>query len=182
MESEQLALEALRERLILNTVNLKILFHERVNLDLTGHIIKKNNRRILKNRRTGQSFIGKSSKQIFGENYLTSQLVKSRIKQKLFEPINTPVWCIFLFYFKNYYVKKQKKNEPPRVSSNVGDLSNLYQMPEDCLQEAGIIKDDSLIVSHDMSRKLPSQTGRDYLDIFVIDYFYEDPSRNTINN
>jgi Holliday junction resolvase RusA-like endonuclease len=33
------------------------------------------------------------------------------------------------------------------------DLSNLYQGPEDALVKAGILEDDSLIQSHDGSRK-----------------------------
>lgn len=39
-------------------------------------------------------------------------------------------------------------------SGNLPDLSNLYQMPEDLLQYAGVIEDDRLIAGHDGSRRV----------------------------
>lgn len=54
------------------------------------------------------------------------------------EPINEPVQVTFIFYIR----KKGKY-----------DLSNLYQGIEDALVKALILKDDSLIESHDGSRK-----------------------------
>ena len=56
------------------------------------------------------------------------------------------------------------------MSMKLGDLSNLIQMPEDALQKAGVIKDDALIVSYDGSRKLPSETGYDYLETIILDF------------
>lgn len=41
-----------------------------------------------------------------------------------------------------------------RKDKRTCDLSNLYEFPQDVLQSAGIIKNDSLIESHDGSRKL----------------------------
>ena len=41
-----------------------------------------------------------------------------------------------------------------RESGNLPDLSNLYQMPEDLLEQAGIIEDDNQIESHDGSRRI----------------------------
>jgi len=57
------------------------------------------------------------------------------------EPIDEPVEVNFQFYLKD-----KKKY----------DLSNLYQGIEDALVDAQILKDDSLIESHDGSRKHPS--------------------------
>ena len=54
------------------------------------------------------------------------------------EPIDYPVQATFIFYIK----KKGRY-----------DLSNLYQGIEDALVTAQILKDDSLIESHDGSRK-----------------------------
>lgn len=56
----------------------------------------------------------------------------------MWEPIAEPVAVRFLFFIKGH--KKY-------------DLSNLYQGPEDALVAAGILKDDTLIESHDGSRK-----------------------------
>lgn len=57
------------------------------------------------------------------------------------KPINEPVEVTFEFFLKD-----KKKY----------DLSNLYQGPEDALVKALILADDSLIESHDGSRKHPS--------------------------
>ncbi len=54
------------------------------------------------------------------------------------EPIDYPVWATFIFYI----ARKGKY-----------DLSNLYQGVEDALVKALILEDDSLIESHDGSRK-----------------------------
>ena len=54
------------------------------------------------------------------------------------EPIAEPVQVTFIFYIR----KKGKY-----------DLSNLYQGIEDALEKSQILEDDSLIESHDGSRK-----------------------------
>lgn len=41
-----------------------------------------------------------------------------------------------------------------RSSENLPDASNLYQMPEDLLEAAGIIQDDRQVESHDGSRRV----------------------------
>lgn len=41
-----------------------------------------------------------------------------------------------------------------RASENLPDASNLYQMPEDLLQSAGIILDDRQVESHDGSERI----------------------------
>ena len=76
---------------------------------------------------------------------------------------------MFRFYFKNYYTKPKRKADPIRRSLTLGDLSNLYQLPEDCMVSAGILENDAYIISHDGSRRLPSPNGKDFLEIFVID-------------
>jgi hypothetical protein len=41
-----------------------------------------------------------------------------------------------------------------RRSENIPDLSNLYEMPQDLLQEAGVLLNDRQIESHDGSRRV----------------------------
>jgi len=41
-----------------------------------------------------------------------------------------------------------------RSNENLPDLSNLYQMPEDLLEQAGVIENDNQIESHDGSRRI----------------------------
>lgn len=54
-------------------------------------------------------------------------------------PLTYPLHIKFLFY---------------RENRRHADLSNLYEFPQDVLQQAGIIANDCLIESHDGSRKL----------------------------
>lgn len=147
------------------------LFRTTIEVGEIGHIVKKNNRPIWQGR------VGKSKQLILAEKNLMRSLIGSRHSLGWDKfPISKPMWCIFCFYFKDFYVKPKRKSDLPRMSLTLGDLSNLYQLPEDCLVDSGIISNDALIMSHDYSRKLPSQNGRDYLEIFIIDYPYE-PTR-----
>lgn len=54
------------------------------------------------------------------------------------------------------------------MRKTIGDLSNLYQLPEDCLEKAGIIANDTLIMAHDYSRRLPAEKNE--LEIYVLKY------------
>jgi Holliday junction resolvase RusA-like endonuclease len=141
----------------------KILFHARFDCEY-GHVVKKNNRPIWRGR------LGKSKKLQCAEQWMEFQLKRSKLNSGFSDPISTDVWCIFIFYFKNYYTKPKKKGDLPRRSLTLGDQSNLYQLPEDCMVETGILSNDAYICSHDLSRRLPSPNGRDFIDIFVIDY------------
>jgi Holliday junction resolvase RusA-like endonuclease len=65
--------------------------------------------------------------------------------------IVVPVNIKMLFYFLNH--------------SSEADLSNLYQGPEDILQEMGVIKNDKLIYGHDGSRKIFGSNPRVEIEI-----------------
>lgn len=140
----------------------------RATITVNRHVTKKNKHRIM--RSGSKTWVGKSDHTRAAEQSMCIQLKSWANRQLLKEPISTPIWAIFLFYFSDFYTRPKKKSESPKMSLTLGDLSNLYQLPEDCLQKAGIISNDALIVSHDLSRKLPSQSGRDYLEIFLLDY------------
>lgn len=124
-------------------------FHAYIKLE--KHEAKKNNRPIYKNKKTGKRFLGKSDSLKSTEHLLIADLGSRRNLCKIFSPIAEPVWCIFLFKFEKskFYTKAGIQNK------KLPDQSNLYQLPEDCLQKAGIIQDDGQIFSHDLSRRLP---------------------------
>jgi Holliday junction resolvase RusA-like endonuclease len=128
------------------------------------HYIKKNSRPIYKNRKTGKTFIGKNKELIEAENYLVRKFQEEAQKIGLFDPINEPIWVIFFFHF----TKDQFFTQKGYMRKTIGDLSNLYQLPEDCLEKAGIIENDCLIMAHDYSRKLPSDTNE--LEIYILKY------------
>lgn len=101
-------------------------------------MIKKNGRPIHVNRHSGRAFIGKSKRLADAEKDALAQIQAQcgDISEPL--PITYPVHVMFLFY---------------RGDRRACDLSNLYEFPQDILQEAGILENDALILSHDGSRK-----------------------------
>jgi Holliday junction resolvase RusA-like endonuclease len=77
---------------------------------------------------------------------------------------------LFLFYFKDFHVSEKSRDKPRRGlrKATLGDMSNLYQGPEDALTKAGIITDDKIICDHNYSARLPSD--RNELEIFLFPY------------
>lgn len=164
-------IEAAQAKIQLQKEASKILFHAK--FEVPSHAILKNGKTIRKFRkRVGRAmdvrrFIGKSEETMAAQDYMTLKLSAARnlapanVIQGL--PINRPVWCMFLFYYNDFYTKKGQ------MRLNIGDLSNLYQMPEDCLQKAGILTNDAWISSHDYSRRLPSPDHLNWFEVFVLD-------------
>jgi Holliday junction resolvase RusA-like endonuclease len=70
---------------------------------------------------------------------------------------------VFRFFFLDYYTKTGERRR------TLPDLSNLYEMPQDCLQTAGIIDNDTDIISHDGSRRLPGVENRLEILIYEVD-------------
>ena len=133
----------------------------RCKLSLDHHAIKKNSREIMRNR-DGRPFLGKSRDLAIAEQILIRKLMIEKYKAKMQDPITCDIQISFIFGFKNYFTKKGERNK------KLGDLSNLYQLPEDCLTKAGIILDDNQIQSHDGSRRLPGDEN--YLIIIIEDF------------
>lgn len=144
-----------------DTENLLASFY----LNLDYHVVKKNNRPIHKHRRTGIRSIGKSQRLINAEEAMTLEFQQQAIVQNLRETLNQPMWAVFHFYFtkETFFTKKGK------ISKNLPDLTNLIELPQDCLTNAGIIEDDSLIHSVDMSRRLVGPRCRLEVYIFTLD-------------
>lgn len=120
-------------------------------------LVKKNNRPIYK--KGDKSFLGKSRKLADVEESMIWEMKM----QNTLEFIKTPVNVCMHFYLGS----KRRK-----------DLSNMYQIVEDCLESAGIIENDSLIYGHDGSRKF---YDKDYprTEVIITD-FYEDYSENML--
>lgn len=109
-------------------------------LTLPGNpITKKNSPRILKNRRTGASFVAPSENYIY---YRNSCIVFLRRCEGIpADPIAVPVNVCCLYYMP---------------TQRLVDLCNLLESTCDILVDAGILKDDNsrIVVSHDGSRVL----------------------------
>jgi len=117
--------------------------------------------RILKNRKT---FISKERKD--GSKFST--VIPNKPAEKAIEemlegllpfvpskPVTGPIRARFLFI-------------GPWKPGNEPDLSNLYQLPEDVMQKAGIIEDDQQIESHDGSRRVGLCLRCPHRDRYVI--------------
>jgi len=119
------------------------------------HVVKKNRRPIMSNRRTGRRFLGKSIELVGAERLLINAFRTQMIRNPEFKMITEPIWCVFLFYFpaEDFVVKNGKRKG--KLSGRLPDLSNLLELPQDALQSAGVIENDGLICSLDLSRRVP---------------------------
>lgn len=148
--------ETMKEKLGLE----RLLFHACIKVPYHG--IKKNRREIHLNRRTGQRFIGKSKRLVSAENYLLQQLLVHKARYKIDFPFRCAMSCMFIFKYRDFHAKNGA------ISRHVADLSNLFELPADSLQKAGIIYDDRLIHSFDFSRRMPGE--EDELEIFIREF------------
>lgn len=137
-----------------------LLFH--CYIPVNNHVLKKNNRPIYKN--GSKSFLGKSQALVRAEHYLISQFTLLSRKARIYEPIVDDIWLMMLFHYHKdqYYTKKGYRKK------TLGDLSNHYQIVEDCLQTAKVIHDDNQIQAHDWSRILPAEETA--LELYIIRY------------
>lgn len=140
------------------------------------HISKKNSRPLMRNRRNGRPFVGKSLDLKLAENHLINTFRLEMLRRPGFQTITIPTWAVFLFHFpRSVYFTKQGQ-----MSQRIPDLSNLYELPQDCLQSAGVISNDHLICAHDLSRRLPSEYWG--LEVFLFEYRPEPPASLKIVN
>lgn len=137
------------------------------------HAIKKNSKAIYKNRRTGASFIASNPGVKVAEDKLVFRLKIEKLKSRIDFPIEDDVIAKITFQYPKsvYYTKKGDR------SNRVGDISNLYQIVEDALQKAEVIKNDSQIVGHDGSRRVAIDGNQSFL---IVEIFKCDQNLQTI--
>jgi len=140
---------------ILEAMN-KVHFHCLVQGDGFQHIVKKNRRPIW--RRGSRVTIGKSKELIHGEHVLVSSFKRQMKLLAFTAPFPPPYHVVYLFTFgpehsKNYHLT---------------DLSNLFELVSDSLEDAGVIENDRWIFSFDGCRKrLGDKTS---LEVFVLEH------------
>ena len=100
-------------------------------------------------------------------DFLVLSLRQRAIELRLDKPIDHPVYGVFKLFFpwSIFYT------QDGRISRRLIDLSNALQGPEDALQKAGIIENDSLICSYDGSRRLPADEYRLEIELFKFDEY-----------
>jgi Holliday junction resolvase RusA-like endonuclease len=127
---------------------------------IESHVVKKNNRPI--HGRGQKKWIGKSTRLRNAEQWLGLAL-KSYANQIGFNAaLVGDLHIIFRFYFKDYFTKQNKR------SRTMPDLSNLIELPADCLQSAGIIENDTDIVSFNGTGRFPGKQNELEIEIYVI--------------
>lgn len=116
--------------------------------------IKKNSRKIMINRRTGNHFIGKNERAASAE-HLAIMILKDQKNKLGIKTIDYPVNVKFSFYL------------PTR---RLPDLDNLFGLPNDALEKSGIIENDKLIGGFDGSRRYyDSNNPRTEIEITPLD-------------
>lgn len=139
----------------------------KIRVQVEKHAIKKNSRNI-RLTRSGRMFPGKSEALVNAEYRLKTTFAHD--PSRPVTPFNFPLHVQFTFIFptKVFFCNTGKRRG--EISGRIPDLSNLYQLPEDCLQAAGIIEDDQLIYSHDGSRRQSLDGDNHYLEISIWPY------------
>lgn len=99
-------------------------------------VSSKNSRPVFVNSATGKRFVGKSTRLAEHTESALWELKAQKAKNRSRLPLTNDLTVCFRFYVPD----KRKR-----------DLVNLIQLPQDLLQEAGIIEDDSQIKSLDGS-------------------------------
>jgi len=141
----------------------KLLFHAR--FEVESHLSKKNNRPIFRNKYTGRPTLGKSSGLKMGEHLYLYKLRQQKVNLNI-DTLVCPLSATFIFYFpKNKFFTAKGT-----VNKNIPDLSNLYELPQDCLTKSGVIFDDGQIFSHDFSRRLPHDKDVYEVEILLSHY------------
>ena len=102
-------------------------------------VVLKNSRRIVTNKYTGKKILKLSKR---AEVYKEVAVLLLRTTWA-WRPITGPVNLAIVSF-----------GPWKRASDNIPDASNLYQMPEDCLEAAGVIANDRQVESHDGSRRV----------------------------
>lgn len=158
----------MRDAEIQKKLNLDLMILFSAKFKVQKHGILKNGKQIRFNNRTKKNFITKNDLVLALENYLIIKLRQLKIIHKIDDPITQDISICFKFYFPKsiYFTKKGLR------SRTLSDLSNLYELPQDCLQKAGIISNDTQICSHDGSRRLPIE-GTDYYLEIIISQFHD---------
>jgi Holliday junction resolvase RusA-like endonuclease len=130
--------------------------------EVPRHSSKKNEKVARFNRASGKGFVGKSSKAKFAEDWMLKRLVIEKLKKRM-DTITVDINADLIFYFpKSVYFTKAGVR-----SKKLPDASNLYELPQDCLQKVVIIENDTLIESHHGTgpRRLPIDGTKYFIKI-----------------
>jgi Holliday junction resolvase RusA-like endonuclease len=152
-------ISVLQDRLAHQFTGDRLLFTASFEVD--KHLSQKNRKQVAYNRRSGKPFIKQEPRSAQAKAFMVSELRRQASHFSIDKPFNAPMWLVCLFTFTDFFTKKGS------IRKTLPDLSNLIQGPEDALEAAGIIANDSLIHSYDLSRRLPGKANK--VELFLLD-------------
>ena len=123
------------------------------------HIVKKNNRPIFKI--GNRPILGKTVRLKKAEDDFVNQLL---LVMKSTPKVQGPVQLTLIFFFKNYFTKKEERNK------KIPDLDNLIALPQDAIVKAGLLTDDYLVQSYDGSGIYPAESNFVFIEIKEISW------------
>lgn len=118
-------------------------------IPVDSHISKKNNRPI--HGRGEKKWIGKSERLRSAETFMHLALKSEKNRHRILKPLTGDIHATFRFFLKDYFTLKNERNRA------MPDLSNLLELPQDCLQSSGVILNDCDIVCLDGSGRFPGE-------------------------
>jgi Holliday junction resolvase RusA-like endonuclease len=129
--------------------------------NIESHVVKKNNRPI--HGRGQKKWIGKSDRLRTAEQWLILELKSWANNIGMKEPLRGDIHAIFRFYFDSYWTANNRR------SRTLPDLSNLLELPQDCLQCARIIDNDTDVCCLDGSGRFPGIRNRLEIELYILD-------------
>jgi Holliday junction resolvase RusA-like endonuclease len=116
-------------------------------IEVEKHVVQKNRQQIRFSKSKRRRFIAKSDQAQRAANELTQRLLIYKLQNRL-ETIDFDVTAEFIFYYpqSKFFTKKGVR------SKNLADVSNLIELPQDCLQKSKILADDNLICKVEAKR------------------------------
>jgi hypothetical protein len=114
----------------------RMLFYFKMEMGDTPHGIKKNGRQIAFNSKLNRPILGKSGDLVRAEKSLIAALRLQAQQQRVTKPFEGRLHLIALFYFprSKYYTAAGE------ISETLPDMSNLLELPQDCMQSEKLCK------------------------------------------
>jgi Holliday junction resolvase RusA-like endonuclease len=139
------------------SIDIEPLFHIVIPVD--KHLTKKNGKRAFHDKKSGKTWVTSKPGVREQEEEMVLILMSAKNSMRKTFPFTQDIHAEFIFTFDDYYTKQLERRK------NLPDLSNLIELPQDALQKAGIIENDTQICYLDGSTRKPGD--RNVLEIYL---------------
>jgi Holliday junction resolvase RusA-like endonuclease len=139
------------------SLDVEPLFH--IVIPVEKHLTKKNGKRAFHDKKSGKTWVTSKPGVREQEVEMTYILMSAKNQIRKDWPLTQDIHAEFIFTFDDFYTKKFERRK------NLPDLSNLIELPQDALQKAGIIENDTQICFLDGSTRKPGD--KNILEIYL---------------